>query len=101
MITTVCATRTAATSGRQEADREQQAADELDQCRHRAEQPGRPEAHVRHRAFPAGQAGTAPPAEDLLGAVRGERQPDRELEDERERSFAPMSVRSCLDMCCW
>ena len=67
---------------RQEPDGEHQAAEQLDVGGDQREQPGGPEAHVGHRAFPAGEARAAPPAEHLLGAVHGERQPDTELEDE-------------------
>ena len=59
----------------QEPRREQEPAAEFDEYRRQREEARGSEAHVAHGTLPAGKTRSAPPAEELLGAVGGEDEP--------------------------
>ena len=83
MITTACATSTAAASGASRPTARRRPPTSSVSADAEGEHLCRSEAQLRHGALPAGQPRPAPPAEDFLSAVCGEGQPDAELKDEK------------------
>ena len=78
----------------QEADCEQQAADELDQGRDGPEQPGGPEAHVRHAPSQAARPGPPHQPKTFCAPCAANVSPTASWRMKRESSFAFMFVPS-------
>src|SRR5207253_4491542 len=81
---------------REETDDDQQTAHQLSADGSERPQRSGVETHAGHDLLPAFDAGTVPPAEGFLGAVRRERETDDESEDE-ERCVC--ECHRCLSFC--